>query len=86
MDWYVTVSDRLQQGKWDARNGRHIEALVLPTQLPSKSEDSDGDPGISNDCNIKENIESKNTFFSIEQNKDLSSKDIEVDLELNVMA
>ncbi len=69
-----------------ARNGRPIEPLVPPTQLPSKSEDSDGEPGRSNDCNIKENIESKNTFFSIEQNKDLSSKDIEVDLELNVMA
>ncbi len=58
------------------RNGMHIEPLVLPTQLPSKSEDSDGEPGTSDDCDIKDNIESKNTIFSIEQKKDLIPENI----------
>ena len=69
-----------------ARNGRHIEPLVLPTQLPSKSEDSDGEPGTSNDCNIKDNTISKETCFTIQEEEDLSPEGSEAEMESNVMA
>ncbi len=55
-----------------ARNGRHIEPLVLPTQLPSESEDSDGKPGINDDCNIKDNTISKETCIPIQEEENLS--------------
>ena len=35
---------------------------------------------------LKRTVNQKNAFFSIEQKKGLSSEDIEVDLESNVMA
>ncbi len=50
-------------------NGRHIEPLVLPTQLPSKSEDSDGEPGINNDFNIKDNTIPKKLAFLFKRKK-----------------
>ncbi len=43
--------------------------LVLPTQLPSKSEDSEREPGINDECNIKANTISKETCFPIQEEK-----------------
>ena len=51
------------------RNRRHIEQLVLPTQLPSESEDSGKEPGTNNDCNIKDNTISKETCFLFKRKK-----------------
>ena len=68
------------------RNRRHIEPLVLPTQLPSKSEDSDGEPGINDDCNIKDNTISKETCFPIQEEDDLNTEGSEAEMESNVMA
>ena len=68
------------------RNTRHIEPLVLPTQLPSKSEDSDREPGINDDCNIKDNTRSKETCFPIQKEGNLSPEDSEAEMESNVMA
>ena len=66
-------------------NYMHIEPLVLPTQLPS-TEDSDGEPGINDDCNIKDNTISKETCFPIQEEEDLSPEGMEADMESNVMA
>ena len=44
-------------------NYMHIEPLVLPTQLPSDSEDSDGEPGMNEDCIYKEDFISKKLWF-----------------------
>ena len=67
------------------RNRRHIEQLVLPTQLPSKSEDSHGEPGINNDCNIKDKKISKETCFPIQEEENLSPEGSEAEMEPNVM-
>ncbi len=53
----------------ETRKLRHIEPLVLSTQLPSESEDSDGEPGINDDCNIKANTISKKLAFLFKRKK-----------------
>ena len=67
-------------------NGRHIEPLVLPTQLLSKTEQSDREPGISHDCNIKANTISKETCFPIQEEENLSPEGSEAEMESNMMA
>ncbi len=66
-------------------NYMHIEPLVLPTQLPSDSEDSDGEPGMNEDCIYKEDFISKKTLVPVQEEKVLCIYGNEAQMESNVM-